>query len=146
MCRNVGNSYPTPFLRVYVVYMRVYIVQQFTVFTENVEKASLFLSETCLHKLSNTNAVILYKIVRYWKDLGIAGYLPHSSRIPRWSAPAKWKILPRLCGLVKYVLTSWSCIQKSLKSCRHFGTCVPNCLVVISEGMDHNDKGLYFGC
>ena len=65
MCRNVGNSYPTPFLCVYVVYMRVYIVQQFTVFTENIEKASLFLSETCLHKLSNTNVVILCKVVRY---------------------------------------------------------------------------------
>ena len=29
---HVGNSYPAPFLLVYVVYMRVYIVQQFTVY------------------------------------------------------------------------------------------------------------------
>ena len=51
-------------------------VQQFIIFTENVDYASLFLSETCLHKLSNTNVVIFCKIVRYSKDLGIAGYLP----------------------------------------------------------------------
>ena len=44
--------------------MRFYIVQQFIIFTENVlnvEKASLFLSETSLHKLFNINVVILYK-------------------------------------------------------------------------------------
>ena len=61
--------------KMYLSYMRLYIVQQFLIFTENVENASLFWSETCLHKLSNTN-VILYKIVWYSKDLGIAGYLP----------------------------------------------------------------------
>ena len=61
--RNVGNSYPTPFHCVYVVYIRVCIVQQFTVFTENFEKAGLFLSETCLLKLSNTNIVILCTIL-----------------------------------------------------------------------------------
>ena len=37
--------------------------------------SSQFLSETCLHNLSNTN-VVLNKIVRYSKDLGIAGCLP----------------------------------------------------------------------
>ena len=45
LCKNVGNSYPTPFLRVYVVYLRAYIVQQFTVFTENVEKACLYICQ-----------------------------------------------------------------------------------------------------
>ena len=112
LCRNVGNSYPTPILRVYVVYMRVCIVQQFTVFTENVEKASPFLSETCLHRLSDTNVVIFANctISEGSRDSRLP---PHSSRILLW--PAKWKILPRLCGPVKYVLTPWSRIQKSLK-------------------------------
>ena len=68
-----------PLLHVYLVYMHLYIVQQFIIFTEIVEKASLFLSETSLHRLFNTNVVILYKmydIPRSGKDLGIAGYLP----------------------------------------------------------------------
>ena len=61
----------------YLSYMHLYILQRFIIFTENVENASLFLSGICLHKLSNTNVVIgLYKIERYYKDLGIAGYLP----------------------------------------------------------------------
>ena len=62
--------------KMYLSYMRLNIVPQVIIFTENVENASLFLSETCLYKLSNTNVIILYKIVRYCKDLGIAGYLP----------------------------------------------------------------------
>ena len=40
--------------------MRLYYVQQFIIFTENVEKASLFLSETSLYKLFNINVVILF--------------------------------------------------------------------------------------
>ena len=40
----------------------VYIIQQFKIFNENVEKASLFLSEAFIHKLFNTNVVILYKM------------------------------------------------------------------------------------
>ena len=51
-----------PLFYVYLVYMRLYIVQQFIIFTENVEKASLFLSEISLYKLFNTNVVILYKM------------------------------------------------------------------------------------
>ena len=45
-------------------------------FTKNFEKASLFLSETSLHKWFDLNVVTLYKIIRYSKDVGIAGYLP----------------------------------------------------------------------
>ena len=51
-----------PLSHVYLVYMRLYIVQQFIIFTENVEKASLFLSDISLYKLFNTNVVILYKM------------------------------------------------------------------------------------
>ena len=53
-----------PLFHVYLVCMRLYIVQQFITFTKNIEKASLFLSEASLHKLFNhfnTNVVILYK-------------------------------------------------------------------------------------
>ena len=32
------------------------------IFTENIEKASLFLSKTSPHKLFNTNVVILYEM------------------------------------------------------------------------------------
>ena len=59
----------------YLGYTRLYTVQYFIIFTESVEEGSLFLTETSLHKLFNTD-VILYKMVRYSKDLGIAGYLP----------------------------------------------------------------------
>ena len=56
--------------------MRLYIVQQFTIFSVNVEEASLFWSGTPLHKLFNAHVVISYKIKRYFsKDLGIAGDL-----------------------------------------------------------------------
>ena len=48
----------------------------------NVENASLFLSGTCLRKLS--------KIAQYSKDLRIAGYLSHSLRILQWPEPAKF--------------------------------------------------------
>ena len=51
-----------PLFHVYLVYMRLYIVKQFLIFTENVEEASLLLSETSPHKLFNTNVVILYKM------------------------------------------------------------------------------------
>ena len=62
--RNVGKAFPmaVPLLHVYLVYMHRYIVQQFIIFTEHVETASLFLSETSLHTLFNTIVVILYKI------------------------------------------------------------------------------------
>ena len=62
--RNIGKAYPMsmPLFHVYLIYMHLYIVQQFIIFTENIEKASLFLSETFLHKLFNTNVVILYKM------------------------------------------------------------------------------------
>ena len=50
-------------LKMYLGYMRLYIVQQFIIFTENVERVNLFLSETFLHKLLNTNVVISYKII-----------------------------------------------------------------------------------
>ena len=53
---------PMPLLHVYLIYMRLYIVQQFIIFTENVEKASIFLSETFLYKLFNTNVAVLYKM------------------------------------------------------------------------------------
>ena len=73
--RNVGKTYPTamPLFHVNLVYMRLYIVQQFTIFTENVQKASLFLSETSLYKLFR--CCYLIQNVRYSKDLRIAGYL-----------------------------------------------------------------------
>ena len=51
-----------PLFHVYLVYMRLFIVEQFIIFTENVEKASLLLSETSLSKLFNTNVVVLYKM------------------------------------------------------------------------------------
>ena len=51
-----------PLLHVYLVYVRLYIVQQFIIFTESVEKASPFLSEISLYKLFNTNVVVLYKM------------------------------------------------------------------------------------
>ena len=51
-----------PLFHVYLVYMRLYIIQQFIIFIENVEKASLLLSETSLYKLFNTNVVVLYKM------------------------------------------------------------------------------------
>ena len=68
-----GASSPS---KMYLSYMRLYLVQQFIIFTENVENASLFLSETCFHMLPSTNVVILYKTVWYFKNFGIAGYLP----------------------------------------------------------------------
>ena len=37
-------------LNVYLVYMRLYIIQQFIIFTENVKKAGLFLSEIFFYK------------------------------------------------------------------------------------------------
>ena len=51
-----------PLLHVYLVYVHLYIVQQFIIFTESIEKASLFLSEISLYKLFNTNVVVLYKM------------------------------------------------------------------------------------
>ena len=62
-----------PLFHVYLIYMRLYVVQQFIIFTGNVEKASLFLSETSLHKLFNTNVV---QNIRHSKDLRIVVYLP----------------------------------------------------------------------
>ena len=61
-----------PLPHVYLVYMRLYIVQQFIISTENVEKASLFLSETSLLKLL-IQMLLFSTNVRYSKDLGIAG-------------------------------------------------------------------------
>ena len=59
-------------------------------FQQNVERASMFLSETCLHKLSITNVVILHKIVRCSKDLGIADYLPTAREFCNgWHGPAQ---------------------------------------------------------
>ena len=51
-----------PLIHVYLVYMHLYIAQQSIIFTENVEKTSLFFSEPSLHKLFNINVVILYKM------------------------------------------------------------------------------------
>ena len=61
---NVGNAYPItmPLLDVYLVYMRLNILQHFIIFTENVEKATLFLAETSLYKLFNTKFVVLCKM------------------------------------------------------------------------------------
>ena len=67
--------YPMPLFHLHLVHMRLYIEQQFIIFTENVEKAGLFLSETSFHKLFNTNVVIWYKMYDIPR-IGVAGYLP----------------------------------------------------------------------
>ena len=63
--RNVCKAYPRPGFSIENVlsYMRFYAIQQFIIFVRNVSSY-----------LSNTN-VVLYKIVRYSKNLGIAGCL-----------------------------------------------------------------------
>ena len=76
-----------PLLRVYLVYMCLYIVQQFIIFTENVEKASLFLTETSLYKLFNTN-VVSTKCTTFQGSRD-SRPPPHSSRILRFPVPAK---------------------------------------------------------
>ena len=106
----------------YLSYMRLYSVQQFIVFTENVEKASLFLSEFCLHKLSNTNVVILYKILRYSRDLGTAGYLPTARESYDGLRLQSEKARSRKAH--PDVMAPHS---KVPSNCRPFRTCVPNC-------------------
>ena len=74
---NVGKAYPRPLLHVYLVHMHLYIVQQFIILSENVEKASPFLSGTSLHKLFNTNVIQNCTIFQRSRD----SRLPlHSSR------------------------------------------------------------------
>ena len=78
--RNLGKTYPGLFSTKNVLRLTALLHrtahQQFIIFTEGVEQVSLFLSEISLHQLFNTNVEILCKIVRYSKDLGIAGHLP----------------------------------------------------------------------
>ena len=74
-----------PLLHVYLVYMRLYIVQQFIIFIENVEKASLFLSETSLYISYSIQMLLSYTKCTIFQGPRIAGYLPQL-RLP---APAK---------------------------------------------------------
>ena len=56
-------------IHVCLVNMHLHIVQQFINFTENIEKASLFLSVTSLYKLFSTN-VASYKMYDIPRLLG----------------------------------------------------------------------------
>ena len=97
---TLGPASPS---KMYLSGMRLYTVQQFIIFVRNVS-----------YNLSNTK-VVLYKIVRYSKDLRVAGCLPTAWESCDGLSLQSAKILPWPCGPVKYVLTSWSRIKMSLK-------------------------------
>ena len=106
--------------------MRLYIVHQFIIFTENVENASIFLSGSCLHKLSNTNVVILYKIVRYSKDLWIARYFP-TVRESYNGLSLQVKNFATAVGSREVHPDVMVLHSKVSSKCRPFWTCTPHC-------------------
>ena len=116
-----------PFLHVYLVYMYLYIVQQFIIFTEDAEKASAFLLETSLHKLFNANVVILYKMYDLprisLKFLGIAGYLRTAGESCDGLRLQNEKFFAKS---VKVREVRPDVMVKSLSNSGHFQTCVPN--------------------
>ena len=93
---------------------------------ENVLKLHAPLHCTAAHNFCQKRVFIICPIqmLSYTKlyDIRDSRLPSHSLRILRWPEPAKYKILPRPCGPVKYARPE----LKFHSSCRHFLTCVPN--------------------